>query len=133
MCEKCKRQAVSDTFVKKRTQSLDNTRTSLQQCRTDESDGQLEPCRKKQNSEGRKRPKNRAAGKHEPSQHKQKEGRRFHQATAKIVEDFPLGNNGQGIVDLLSRLVGNTRAQPSCNLPITAEPAMFTSIEGAVM
>src|SRR5580692_2132034 len=99
----------------------------------DQFEPKLAPCWHNQNGDCGERPQSWRSWQHEPPQYEQQEGGRLDQASPQIIENFPLGGNRDRIADSLPRLIRNFRQQPLRSLPIAAQPAMFTTIVGAVV
>ncbi len=99
----------------------------------DQREDQPEIDGKKQQGQIDDRPEARAARQKEPASDKENEGGGFDQAAAKIIENLPAGDERNRIADQVARFVGNLIEDPANDLPISAQPAMFAAVVGAVV
>ena len=94
---------------------------------------QLKPDRDEEDENGCDCPAHGTARGNQPAKYQQHEGGRLDQAAPQVVENFPAGNERDRIGHSRAGFFGHLRSQPSRDLPVSAQPAMFAAIVGAVV
>ena len=111
---------------------LDRFRLTLNRS-LNQVEGKLKPRGHKQNSDRRQSPVQRISRQDQPSEYQQQKSCRLYQAAAQIVQNLPLRNQRDRIWDFPARFIPHLRQEPSRNLPVPSQPAMFAAVVGAVM
>src|SRR6185437_905805 len=114
-------------------EGVEDTGFLLAEDDADEAKGEVDQSRGEEQENGNEGPVKRPSGKAEPSGHEQDEGEGLDEGAAKVVEDFPARDGGDGIADKASGFVGNAAEEPLRDLPVAPHPAMLAAGIGAVV